>query len=521
VVALLISLKISLLRGSLRTSLSQRIGLLVGALFALAITLAGILALIALRFADATWAAFAVVTGGSAIVLGWAVVPLLISGVDETLDPARFALLPLRARQIAPGLLLAGLVGNPGVATSALAVVTVVTWSRAPLPLLLAVPAAVVGVLTCVLISRLLTTAAARLLAARRSREIGTVIAVLLMSSIGIWPSVLSRQRFTVVDAAQVTVVLGWTPFGLPWAPPADAATGHPARALIRLVLAIVLLAAGTLVWSTLLDRALVDQTDGDGARAEVGRSLIDRLPATPVWSVAGRSLRYWRRDPRYVLAALSILVSGAVPTIVIGTQTTSHSLLLGAGPYAGILLGVITANDIGYDGSAFATHLLVGIRGHVDRLGRLLAVLCWSVPVITAVAIAGAVFGGRAELWPGCVGAALGGLLCGLGAASFAGALAPYPIAQAGSNPFRGQAGGGSRAALAQLGVMSVTGTAASPGIAALIVSAVWWQPAAWVALLVGPAIGAIMVSGGVVLGGRLVDARGPEILASVRRSQ
>ena len=38
---------------------------------------------------------------------------LLVFGVDETVDPAKFALLPVRARELLPGLLVAGLIGSP------------------------------------------------------------------------------------------------------------------------------------------------------------------------------------------------------------------------------------------------------------------------------------------------------------------------------------------------------------------------------------------------------------------------
>ena len=519
-VALLIRLKLSLLRNGWRTSLGQRIGMVVGALFGAGAALGGVAGVLSLRAADAGWAAFGVVVGGSVLVLGWAVVPMLISGVDETLDPARFALLPLRARRMAPGLLLAGLIGVPGVVTTLLALATLVTWTRGPAPLLLALPAAVLGVLTCVMISRLLTTGAARLLAARRSREVGTVVTVLLLSTAGIWPTVLSNRSWSTTQADQVTEVLGWTPFGLPWAAPGDAATGHLLRGLVRLVLAAVLLVLGALAWSALLDRALVEQTDGGGTRAEVGRrSPLDRLPATPVWAVAGRSLRYWRRDPRYLVAVVGILVSGIVPIVVIQVQASNHAILLAAGPFVGSLLGITTANDLGTDGSAFATHLLVGVPGRVDRLGRALAVLCWGVPLITVIAVAGAVAGGRGELWAGCVGAAVGGLAAGLGAASVAATLVPYPVPAAGTNPFRSNSGGSARAALAQFAVMGVTSGAALPGIVLLVVAAVWWAPAAYVGLVVGPAIGGAVLAAGIVLGGRTLDDRGPEILAIVRK--
>ena len=519
--ALLIRLKLTLLRNSLRTSTSQLVGLLVGAAMALALTVAGVAALVALRWVDAGWAAFGVVTGGSVLVLGWGLVPLLVSGVDETLDPARFALLPVRARELTPGLLVAGVIGVPGAATSVLALATIVTWSRAPLPLLLALPAAAVGVLTCVLVSRLLTTAAARLLAARRARELGGVVALLLVASIGIWPTLLSGQDLGASSADDVTAVLGWTPLGLPWAAPADAATGHPGRGVLRLALAAVLVVAGMRVWSALLAHALVDRRDGGGTRARVGRSVLDRLPATPMWGIATRSLRYWHRDPRYLVSVAGIVVSGSVPMIAMEAQRTHPPVLLGIGPFIGTLLGVITANDVGYDGSAFATHLLAGVPGRVDRLGRLIAVLIWAGPLVTVLAIGGALAEHRGGLWPGTLGATLGGLLAGLGTSAVTGALLPYPMPEAGGNPFRGSSGTSARSAMGQLVAMGIAGTAALPGLVLLLVAAVWWAPAAWIGLVVGPAIGAVMIVAGVTAGGRIVDARGPEILAAVRRPE
>ena len=526
-IGLMIRLKLTLIRNSWRVSIGQRIGLVVGGLFGLWAAGLGVVLMLALRFAaDDTWAAFGTLVAGSLLVLGWSVVPILVSGVDETLDPARFALLPLRARQLAPGLLVAGLIGVPGIVTSLVALASLVTWSRGVLPLLLAVPAAALGVLTCVLASRLLTTAAARLLAARRSREMGAVLTVLLLSTIGVWPALLSHRMagrsFSADDATRIADVLGWLPFGLPWAAPGDAATGHAVRGVIRLVLAAALVAGGTYLWSVLLDRALVDQADGGGTRARVGGSLLDRLPATPMWAITARSLRYWRRDPRYLVGVLGVLVGGTVPIIAIASQPSSGPkvILLGAGPLVGSLLGLTTSNDLGTDGSAFGAHVLVGVPGRVDRAGRIVALLVWGVPLALAVSLTGAAFSGRFELWPGSFGAALAGLLAGLGASGIAAALVPYPVPEAGSNPFRSTNGGNARSALGQAAVMSATGVATLPAIGLLVVSVVWWAPAAWFGLLVGPLLGAAVLVTGLVIAGRLMDARGPEILASIRRS-
>ena len=54
---------------------------------------------------------------GGFLVLGWLFLPLVFFGVDESLDPARFALLPLSRRTLIRGLFVASLVGVPAVAT--------------------------------------------------------------------------------------------------------------------------------------------------------------------------------------------------------------------------------------------------------------------------------------------------------------------------------------------------------------------------------------------------------------------
>ena len=55
---------------------------------------------------------------GTALTLGWLLLPLLYFGVDETIDPARFALLPISSRTLLRGMLAAALVSVPSAATA-------------------------------------------------------------------------------------------------------------------------------------------------------------------------------------------------------------------------------------------------------------------------------------------------------------------------------------------------------------------------------------------------------------------
>src|SRR5205814_708443 len=51
------------------------------------------------------------VLGATVVLVGWTVFPLVSFGTDETLDPGRLVLLPLRRQPLMRGLLLASLVG--------------------------------------------------------------------------------------------------------------------------------------------------------------------------------------------------------------------------------------------------------------------------------------------------------------------------------------------------------------------------------------------------------------------------
>lgn len=518
-VALLVSLKLRLLRGSLRGSLSQRIGLILAALGGLGLGLSGAAGMVALRWAPADLASAVLVPAGTVLVTGWAVVPLLISGVDQTLDPARFALLPVSSRRLVPGLLLAGLVGVPGLATALVAAATVVTWSRGVVPVLLAIGSAAVGLLMCVLASRLTTTAAARVISSRRFRELGTVLSVVLLTAFALWPLLLDEHDVDYDQVEAVYAALGWTPMGLAWAAPADAATGHLWRGVARLGIAAGFVVLGALVWTVLLDRALTDTASGGMSRARVGSSVLEHLPDGPVWAVAGRSLRYWRRDPRYLIALAGIVVGTLLP-LLLSWSTGSRIIAVGMGPFVGIMFGIATGNDVGYDGSAFTTHLLLGVQGKTDRWGRALAAVAVGLPLVAVASVAGAVLSGHGPLWPASLGAGTAGLFGGIGAAAIGSALLPYPVPEAGSNPFNGTGGGGARAALAQGAVLSVASAFAAPSVGLLIAALCCWPPANWLGLVLSLVTAPLALWAGIEIGGVIMDDRGPEILASVRKS-
>ena len=106
-VALLVRLKLTLLRNSLRRSVWRTVGLIIGIVYGLGVVAAVLVGLFALRFTSTDLTADVTVVVFSALSVGWLLMSLLVFGVDETVDPSKFALLPVRARELLPGLLAA------------------------------------------------------------------------------------------------------------------------------------------------------------------------------------------------------------------------------------------------------------------------------------------------------------------------------------------------------------------------------------------------------------------------------
>ena len=86
-VANIVRLKWQLLRNGLRRSTPQLVGLILSALYGFVVLGQGLAGLIALRFSSPSDVARITITvGGSAVTLGWALLPVIAYGIDETLD---------------------------------------------------------------------------------------------------------------------------------------------------------------------------------------------------------------------------------------------------------------------------------------------------------------------------------------------------------------------------------------------------------------------------------------------------
>jgi ABC-2 type transport system permease protein len=265
--------------------------------------------------------------------------------------------------------------------------------------------------------------------------------------------------------------------------------------------------------------RALTAPLRAVGDQRIRGRGLILRwAPLGVLGVIAARRLVMWRRDTR--------LVTVAVQSIFLPLILVAQSLLTGEAWSARIALvalavlsGLTLLNDLAYDGTSWTTHVIADVRGWQDRLGRVIGTALLYVPLLlilyAVLAGLGLVDGG--VRWPALVVVALGS---GLGTACLVGALMPGVAPKPGGNPFASTTGSGAQGLIG--------------GLIAFVIPVLCLIPVAVASLLLppGPVAGGLLLvvsllwaggllAAGVVLGGRRLDARAPEMLEQLRRAE
>lgn len=514
-VAHVVRLKLTILGNSLRRSPWQVVGLVIGALYGVGIAWGVVGAAVAVSTQDVEIRAQFATILGTALVLAWWFVPLVAFGVDATLDPVRFATSTIPRRDLLVGMALAALVGIPGALTALAAMSLGATWWRDPVALAAGLAGSVLGLAVAVVGGRALVTAASRVLAGRRGRELVAVLIVLVALAVVFGASQASSvtvdvDRHTFEGVARVA---GWTPFGAPWAVGADAARDDWPAAAAHLAITLVTLGAAVLVWSRSLSRTL-EQPQRETAGRSRGLGWFDRVPASQLGAVVARCLTYWARDPRYALA----LVIVPVLPVLLWLVGRDNGLPLVAGPAAALLTGWGISADVAYDGSAHWTHLAAPLRGVTDRLGRVVAAACVAVPLLAFVTVLGALLARRPGDLAPVSAATLGLLLVSYGGASIASALVVYPVQQPGENPFQSRQGASLAAVTSQfLGWACVLVVSLPTLVLAWLAvrDGSPWLLAALVVVALGIGGGALTL--GVRLGGRVLDSRGPALFVKL----
>ncbi|MFT4230610.1 MAG: hypothetical protein QM602_09990 [Microbacterium sp.] len=514
-VAHVLRLRTALLLGALRGDRRAVVRTIAGLALLAAATAAASAAVLSLS--DASWdaARVVVVLGGAAMTLGFALTPL-VAGVDDQLDPRRFAVFGLADRPLAWTLALAGLISTPMLALVILGVCTTIMWSSRGVSPLLGVLSALLAVATCDLLARVCLALTALFLRARRSRELSglfVVAVVVVVVPVAVFFASLDWQGTVPSQLSQAVTVLGLTPFGAAWALPA-AVSGGSSPAWLSAVVAVATIALLALAWTALVRRLMSTTEPPVAARERAGLGWFAVAPGTPGGAIAARSLVYWLRDRRYVVNAVVIPIAAGiavVPPLVAGVSPEAVALL--PVPIVALFFGWLPHNDVAYDSTAIWMHVASGTRGLADRVGRLIPVILIALPLLAVLVPVTVVLHGRWAILPAVSGVAVSLFLCGLGLSSISSVVAPYAVSQPGDSPFQHPQHSSSGAAAQALVLL---------GSIALSAPALWW---AWLAvtsdirhgmsaLWAGIGVGVVVLAVGLVIGSVLFGRRGTRLV-------
>ncbi|AJQ90301.1 hypothetical protein [Propionibacterium freudenreichii] len=527
-VGTLAKLQLTLAWRGVRSSTGRIIGTVIMGIYGLGLTALLVFGLVMMRTpAMDAWRGPVLTLAFGLVTLGWPLITMFTAGSNELLDPGRFALFPVTARQLIPGLFAAAMLGAGALDTALLALGTVISWSGGLGTAVAAAVGAVLGVATCVISARALTALMSRVLASRRFRDVGGVafFAVIMAVSFGMQ---FGSRIFADSGAPQDVIfiaarITSWTPFGWAWALPWDVAQGAWLPAAAHLVLAAALVWALLRLWERSLARALVSPLDSAAVGGTVKSGRFDFLaPRGPIGAVARRDLRYWRRDPRRLIQLLAVIVVPVfmfAPGLAQGMSQGSNFAVDFAAVLGGVIVASTLAWSISYDGSALWMQVLSGVTGREDRIGR-----CWSVTIVTAPYLLVVLFGslfltGDWQLLPGLIGALIAAFGSSLGVGSLVGALWQQAMPAPGGNVFSRGSGTTAENFLGSMVAMIAPIVLTAPSLALAIVS--WWKPwAGWAAIVVGLVIGSLACWAGVRLGGRHLDKHWPEVLNKVKET-
>ena len=539
-IRLQLKLKWTLWKRSYRKNVGKIIGTSFGTLYALG----GVVGLVFLFLGTTLWAGEGstfplVVRGlGALTVLLWFLIPVLAFGLDDTLDPRAFALFPRTAKQLQPGLFGAAALSLPSVFTL-LAVLTATGFELLWLILfgqgaawivlgaLALIPANLAGFALCLLLPRAWFAHSASRTSSRSGREVGGILGFLLMF-VAIYGFSLSMQRIDEMDFEQLgrwipTVVetVAWTPLGALFAVPMDLAEGRVLTALLRALIGAATIVLVWLWWRRSIDLSLTSALSGDASSGDTKVSpLVPRfVPNTAFGAVMGKSLRYWRRDTRY-LAALGLYPVMIIFFVAMGfTLPESRPGMLAMTILMCGMSGMSLSNEIGFDGPAGWVNIVTGLPARANLLGRIAAMAVLMVPGVLVVTIVIPLLYGMPELLPMTMMGALGTMICGWGFSTVVGTLLPYPSSPPGTNPMKDKSASSSNAMIAMtvamLGVFVPLLPAIGVGIWGAVVGSVALTILAGVLALVA---GVVVFLVGLRISVVRLEARYPDMFQKVR---
>ena len=436
---LLVQLKLRLLFNALRASTGAKVAFVLSTICA-ALVAGGVFYLLSIlgggiAAADLTTAIFCV------FGLAWLILPLIVFGLDSTLDPATLALYPLRTRPLAVGLLAASATGAWPAATLIGLLGVTIGLARGALGVLIALVAVLLQVLFCITLARFVTTALAGMLRSRRGKDFAALLIIPIFAAyegfIQIVPKLTGEGALTAASFGGVDHWLRWTPPGLAVHAIRDASTGHPGTALLRLVLLAGIIVVLGLAWIRSLQRAMV--TTDTSTQSAVRGSALPFARYGLRGTVAARFWIYQRREPSSLIYwGITAVVMIAVSIRTILTSGYLGGLITSA-VFGSALIAVMHSNSIGLSGPGFGLEAMTltgrrALRAYIS--GQNIALGMVAVPLLTVISFGLAALAKHPV--DGFLGmaVALAGIGAALGLGDIFSVTLPYPMEKRAGSP-------------------------------------------------------------------------------------
>ncbi|MEU1123168.1 transporter [Streptomyces sp. NPDC005899] len=527
-VPVFVRLKLTLLRNGLRQSSGRRAAYVASLVVTLLFAAGQVIGLVALR--GHAQAGTLVILLTAVVALGWAVMPLFFPSGDETLDPSRLVMLPLRPRPLIGALLVASLIGIGPLFTLALALGSVIAVAHGAAAVVAGVIAVPLTLLICLALARSVATANIRLLSSRKGRDLAVLSGLVI--AVGIQFVNFGAQRLGraggLSSLEPVADVVRWLPPSSALGAVASASDGAYGRAAGQLLLAVLALAALMWLWQRSLTKLMTSPDGSTIAAAGPARGrasgpersgFLALLPEGRTRTVMQRSLRYVARDPKTKAAWVTALAIGLIVPVLNAVQGAGSVYIAS---FATGMLGMQMYNQFGQDTSAFwmvALSISSTRDAYVELRARALGLLVITLPYTVLVTVVTAAVLGDWSGLPGALGLSFALLGAMLATGAMASALTPYSIPQEGAfkNVAPGQAG------LAWVSILG--GMVAAALISAPVIGLVIWLHVAdhqgwlWLLLPVGAVYGTLVGWAGVRLAAPRTADRLPEILAAVSK--
>lgn len=494
---------------------SQRFAYVLSGLYALG----NIVGLAASRFIGDVSSTRTLVLLVSSLASGWIFGPILIGGVDETVDPTRMALLPLKQSELFTVQLAAALSGvGPLAALVSLSIGIPLGFAPLGIGALVVLLA---PVLTVVMIVGIARAVAACLTIAQRSRagrDLAVLAAALMAGTLFVVAQLATS--FSEARAAAIIDSLLWAP----WAWPARAVLlvrDGNALAGFGWLAAAALAATGALALWSRLSLFLLHNGERVVSVGRRGQGAALSGATTTFGGALARQWIYLRRSPNTRVALLFGIAFGvAFPVLQIFQHGAGDSPAAAFGVLLAMLANVgATSNLLGFDAGSLWLEVLCGGPARTHMVARSLIVL---PNLLLPTWLSSIVVGVWTDQWRYVAVVALIAIpiaLIVLAQGLVTSILAPWPLPD-GDNPFgnrQASEGRGSKLAVTALSGLFGGIIASSPIMLAAFVGRdagwVWWVPALGM-LWAGAIAGAVVYWLGNNLAGRepeLVEVLSP----------